>query len=192
MIANQTPRGGGSQAGCLSGWRCNAVIVGLLLCGCVTPPPTGNGNSNSADAGLEPGAYSGNLTVVVELFLNEQSVDTQSSTRAVTETIGTGGLPLVSTGQELAVGTVLTLLEIGNESVNGTVTSITEVANSVVVALQISGSRDGISVAGIGETVYRRVSATQMDLLLSLEFSGVNSAGDVVRQVETQEGRLSR
>lgn len=185
---------------------CLLALV-LLFAGCVPPPPPAdngneNGTANTNGAGrvtvLKAGAYSGTLDVTAELRMNGDVVDTQQFTRTLTEAISAEGVPVTSAGQPLIVGEFLSLVEAPPDVVTARVDSLTEIGNQLVVALSLSGSRQvaagggSVAVSGVGTTRYTAVSETQIDFFLSLEYQGVSTDGNSLRQTEVHNGRLSR
>ena len=170
-----------------------AVVTIASLFGCMTPPPTGDGNDNSVDAaGLVPGAYSGDVNIAVEVFVNNVLETYQVTSRRLTETIGPNGLPLLSNGEELKATDTFAILEDSGGVVSARVESIAETDDAVVVQLSIGGSRAGLAVSGTGQTVYDKASANVINFSLNLDYSGQNVAGQIIRQRESQTGQLVR
>lgn len=174
------------------------LLALVVLCGCFTPPPAqstnGNENTNGSNpqSVLKQGVYSGTVDVNVELRVNGEVVDSQSLMRLVTQEVDANGIPVASDGQAIQVGDSVSILEAGADAVIGLVTSIEEVGNQLVVNLAISGTRDGTTVSGNGATRYTASTDTEIEFLFSLDYQGQNSQGDVMRQTESQSGRLSR
>ncbi|MGE3181372.1 MAG: hypothetical protein AB7N71_07060 [Phycisphaerae bacterium] len=182
------------------------LLLGSMFAagGCPMPPPppadngnenenvNENDNSNAIDTALSPGIYSGELMIVVQVFVDDEPESPVNTTRFLTETINDDGLPLLSNGMPIQSGATLTIGEPGNEQLLADVQSVFEAEDKLTVNFLVSGSRSGIDVTGTGSTTYTGTTDDIIDFELTLEFSGTSDMGQVIRQVESQLGRLRK
>lgn len=161
--------------------------AGLLIAGGCPRP-----NTDSDAGALSEGVYSGTLSVNSVVFQNGAQVNQFALQRDLTEAIGPDGRPLLSTNEPVRVGDVLSLGEAGANVLVGRVEGIVESGNQLVIDLLVEGVIDGISVTGTGQVTYVGVSSQQIGFTLTLDYSGVDVNGMIIRQMETHTGTLTR
>lgn len=161
---------------------CAATLLSVAGC---PAPPTGNSTP------LPPGTYEGTVGSTTRVFVDgvEQGTPIQDSS-TIRETIAASGYPVLSTGEPVQTGDAIILAQAGDNELVGTVASIVEGADTLILNMNLDGTIDGVAVTGTGQTVYTVQADGRIGFDLSLDWSGTDPGGQVIRQTETREGVL--
>lgn len=165
------------------------VLAGTAMCviaGCPQPGQV------TPQQGLAAGIYSGSVHSSTTVLLNGQEVDNVSNDRRVTESISDTGLPILSDGSVMAAGKQLVLASSQDAQLVARVDSVSTEGQRLVVNYTVSGVVNDVDVTGIGQTTYTQSNATTIHFELTLDYSGDDGAGHVVRQIESQSGNLTQ
>ncbi len=138
-----------------------AVLV-VAICGCngTGVLPESNNSSSIGKSPIEPGTYSGTITVKQEINVNGTPTE-DTSQGPVSIDFGSSGLPIYEGNREVYIGSKHTETY-GDIKITEKVTDITATENGLTISFDVTFDFSGVPVKGHGTDTYKKIDDTSI------------------------------